>query len=137
MEMETRSGAMRFLLVLPIAGMLAACGVGGPEQTAPPGTQPVRIPGAAPPPGQTPSRPAQPGACDVKAGDSAYAVCWATRPDGAGDPPRRVVEIVRRSDTLCIITLPGVQRGTDGTRRTKVLYTAVVENIESDSIGCR
>jgi len=128
---------MKLLLLLPIAAALAACGVGAPEQSAPSTTQPVRIPGGPPPPGQTASRPAPQGACDVKAGDSAYAVCWATRPDRAGDPPRHVYEIVRRADTLCITTGPGNPNVIDGMRRTKVLFTAVVENIESDSIGCR
>ena len=129
---------MKFVLLqVMIAATLAACGVGAPEQSAPATTQPVRIEGAAPPPGQTASQPAAQTACDVKEGDSAYAVCWATQPDRAGEPPRRVFEIVRRADTLCITTLPGNPDVIDGMRRTKVLYTAVVENIESDSIGCR
>ena len=122
---------MKTPLLVIFTAALAACGVRGPERSAQ-SAQPASPPPVAhgsPGVAQTP--------CDVKGGDSAYAVCWATRPDRAGDPPRRVYEIVRRADTLCITTLPGDRRVVDGVRRTKVLFTAVVENIESDSIGCR
>lgn len=123
---------MRVKPSLLILAALAACGVRAPDQSA--GAAQVVTPPQQPPVAVQP--PSAQTSCDVKAGDSAYAVCWATRPDRAGEPPRRVFEVVRRADTLCIITVPG-RPVLDGTRRTKVLFTAVIENIESDSIGCR
>jgi hypothetical protein len=118
---------MRHISLLIVAATLVACGSGTAGEHAPAQETPESVA-----PGET-----QPQlTCDAKAGDSAYAVCWATRPDRVGGRPRRVYEVVRHADTVCVTTLPGDPRTPDGMRRTKVLFTAVVENLESDSVGC-
>ncbi|HET7233928.1 MAG TPA: hypothetical protein VFJ16_28210 [Longimicrobium sp.] len=77
-------------------------------------------------------------ACRADAGDSAFAVCLATRPASHGIPGE-AFEVVRRGDTICVTTIPAERAGMvmlDGTIRTKVVRGVVVERVESDSIGC-
>lgn len=78
--------------------------------------------------------------CSAAEGDSARAVCLATRLEFPDPAPRTVFEVARRGDTICVTTGPGQQPdGTvmvDGMARIKVLKGAVVERVESDSIGC-
>ncbi len=76
-------------------------------------------------------------ACSADQGDSARAVCIATQPEFPGSAHRTVSEVVRHGDTICVVTSPGEQTGTDGTARVKVVRDAVVERVVSDSIGCR
>ncbi|HEX9939233.1 MAG TPA: hypothetical protein VGB15_18970 [Longimicrobium sp.] len=114
------------LLLLLVAAALSACGSGGDDRAA----ETEKAPGAV-------NLAQSPGTdCSAAAGDSARAVCLATRPEFPDTAARRVFEVVRRGDTICVHTGPGELR-TDDEARVLVVRGAVVETTRSDSIGCR
>ena len=119
------------LLLIATAVVLSACGPGGPggadgskeTEKAPEHADHVEAPPAAD--------------CSAAGGDSARAVCLAARPEFPDSARRRVFEVVRRGDTICVVTGPGDAMTLDGMARTSVVRGEVVEKIEADSIGCR
>jgi hypothetical protein len=114
------------LLLLLTCAALSACGPDGAHRTGETGKAPesaglVQAPAAD---------------CSAAAGDSARAVCLATRPEFPDAAVRSVLEVVRRGDTICVHTGPGELR-TDDEARVLVVRGVVVETTRSDSIGCR
>ena len=131
------------LLLLLVAAALSACGSGGDDRAAETEKAPRSVNLAQSPGAETEKAPESvnlaqsPGTdCSAASGDSARAVCLATRPEFPDTAARRVFEVVRRGDTICVHTGPGELR-TDDEARVLVVHGAVVETTRSDSIGCR
>lgn len=114
------------LLLILAASALSACGSGGGDRAA----ETEKAPGSV----NLVQAPAAD--CSAADGDSARAVCLAMRPEFPDAAARRVFEVVRRGDTICVHTGPGELR-TDDEARVLVVRGAVVETTRSDSTGCR
>lgn len=119
------------------AVLLAACGTPEARKTAARADE-VTVDTADLPASQAPKLVmASDKDCPATGSDSAQAVCVATHLRRAGEPPRRVFEVVRRGETICVHTGPGEPAGTDDEARVSVVRGRMVTIVQADSTGCR